>query len=83
MKKSLWEIDESLFERNTELDKQVEIAIEVHKKKLDTEIKRLLGNWASGLEPVLAFDRMQNFLGLTYSGIPLGAKGHVVLKAWE
>ena len=49
----------------------------------EAELRRMLGKWASGLEPILALSaRSGDLLGLTIS-VPLGTVAPIVVRAWE
>lgn len=48
----------------------------------EAEVKRMLGQWVSGLEPVLAFDRRGDLLGLTVA-TPVGTRAQIVVEARE
>jgi hypothetical protein len=48
-----------------ELTKKI---IDEHCRRQEDEVRRMLGCWVSGLEPVLAFDSRMRLIGLTVPG---------------
>lgn len=64
-------------------------AILEYPAKAEAEVKRLLGNWISELEPCTVYDRMGFLLGLTNKDRPVGRDifpeptNHIVLRAWR
>ena len=45
----------------------------------EATIRALLGQWVSGLEPVIARDHAGGIKGLTIAGIPVGMKSPIVV----
>ncbi len=56
-------------------------AMDSHAER-EVELKLMLGQWVSGLEPAIAYGPRMELLGLTIVGLPAGSQQLLVVKAW-
>lgn len=47
----------------------------------EAELRRMLGEWVSGLEPCILLDDHGHMVGLTIAGVPEGVRAPVVVRA--
>lgn len=70
------------------LDKTVADALREKMQADEDEIRRMLGYWVSGAEPVLVYGPGYELMGLSYAdppdrGMQAGMRPRLVVKAWQ